>query len=642
MPRPRRAILSSCAAALSIGLLCLSAPAFADDGSIDHVESKDGSLQVLYSVPGAGTTTPDLDTVRLTLDGKPLDAKAQLASDAQSTVRRTTVLAIDVSNSMRGAKFAAAKRAAKVFLDSVPDDLYVGIVTFAGSVQVVQQPSLDRDSSLALVKGLKLSLGTSLYDGVIKAASTSGAKGPRSVLVLSDGRDTSTTQLSDVTDVVKAADVKVDVIALAQAARDEKLLAPLARAGDGSVISAADPRELGQIFTSEAQALASQVLVTAALPTGTPEEGTLSVSVDVGSADFTDSAFVTLQSAKAKRPTANPELVLQPAVSGRQIPASVMLGGIAAIGVGLVALVLGIFGGGRGRSESLEDRINAYTTRGARAPRAVQTNQSLSEQAITVAEKALQGSHGFEVKLGAKLEAGGLTLKPAEWLLLHAGIALGVTAVLFLISGGDLLMAVIGLVLGVAAPWIYLGRKQARRLKSFNAQLAGTLQLLAGSLQAGLSVAQGMDTIVREGAEPVAGEFRRALVETRLGVQIEDALDSVGERMMSEDFKWTVMAIRIQREVGGNLAELLLNVAATLREREYLRRQVKSLSAEGRFSAYILLVLPIAALFFEVTTNRSYVEPLISSPLGWAMLTGMTLMMGIGAFMMSRMIKLEV
>ncbi len=145
---------------------------------------------------------------------------------------------------------------------------------------------------------------------------------------------------------------------------------------------------------------------------------------------------------------------------------------------------------------------------------------------------------------------------------------------------------------------------------------------MAGSLQAGLSLSQGIDTVVREGADPIAGEFRRALVETRLGVQIEDALESVAARMESADFKWTVMAIRIQREVGGNLAELLLSVAGTLREREYLRRQVKALSAEGRFSAYILLALPPAVLLYMSFANKSYLHPLISTPVGWFMLGG--------------------
>ena len=104
---------------------------------------------------------------------------------------------------------------------------------------------------------------------------------------------------------------------------------------------------------------------------------------------------------------------------------------------------------------------------------------------------------------------------------------------------------------------------------------------MAGGLQAGLSLPQAVDTVVREGNEPMAGELRRALVEQRLGVDITDALEGVGERMESEDFDWIVMAIRIQREVGGNLAEILHTVSDTLREREYLRRQVQGAQRRG-------------------------------------------------------------
>src|SRR5690606_36087803 len=115
---------------------------------------------------------------------------------------------------------------------------------------------------------------------------------------------------------------------------------------------------------------------------------------------------------------------------------------------------------------------------------------------------------------------------------------------------------------------------------------------------AGLSLAQSMDTVVREGGEPVSGEFKRVLVETRLGVPLEDALEGVAERFESKDFEWVVMAIRIQREVGGNLAELLDTVAATMREREYIRRQVNALAAEGNLSAGVLAVLPPAFLLY--------------------------------------------
>ncbi|MEQ4500960.1 type II secretion system F family protein, partial [Nocardioides kribbensis] len=141
---------------------------------------------------------------------------------------------------------------------------------------------------------------------------------------------------------------------------------------------------------------------------------------------------------------------------------------------------------------------------------------------------------------------------------------------------------------------------------------------------------------------PVASEFRRVLVEVRLGVSLEEALESVAERFESKDFEWVVMAIRIQRQVGGNLAELLDTVAGTMREREYMRRQVAALAAEGKLSAWVLGLLPPLFLVYLVLTNGDYVKPMFTEPLGWLMLGGAGLILGLGVFWMSRLIKVEV
>jgi tight adherence protein B len=637
-------VLRASAVAVLLPLLVLTSPtpAFAAEGSIDHIENKDGKVQVLYSMPAAGDTAPDLDSLTVSLDGTALKATAALASQAQNSVRRTAILAVDVSDSMAvNGKFDAAKQSAQIFMDSAPDDLYIGIVTFAGAVSVAQEPSLDREASKSVVDGLTMSRGTFLYDGLRQAVKSSGEEGQRSIIVLSDGRDTSSTELDTVTAEIEKADVQVDVVALAQSASDESLLQPLSDAGDGAVISAADPEALRQAFASEAQTLAKQILITATAPVGSSQEGTLSVSVDAGGESYSDAAFVTF-TADEQDPAAAPSTELTAPAPGLSLSRSSMLAGVLALGAGVLVLLVISFGGLGKKPEGLETTIAPYTRKGGGKRSAEPAQQGVAAQAVGFATKALESNQGLEVKLGSKLEAGGLALKPAEWLLIHAGIVFGGASLAFLLSAGDLLFTGLALLLGLVLPWVYLGRKQSKRLKAFNSQLAGTLQLLAGSLQAGLSLAQGMDTIVREGAEPMSVEFRRALVETRLGVQIEDALDSVGQRMMSDDFAWTVMAIRIQREVGGNLAELMLNVAATLRERDYLRRQVKSLSAEGRFSAYILLALPPGILAYEFTTNRDYLRPLYTTGMGYVMLAAMGMLMAIGAFMMSRMIKLEV
>jgi len=211
-----------------------------------------------------------------------------------------------------------------------------------------------------------------------------------------------------------------------------------------------------------------------------------------------------------------------------------------------------------------------------------------------------------------------------------------------LISGGSVLATALGLAVGLGLPFGYLIVKESRRTSAFLAQLPDTLQLIAGSLSAGYSMPQAIDTVVREADQPISGEFNRALVEARLGVPIEDALDGVAERMHSKDFGWVVMAIRIQREVGGNLAELLGTVAATLRERERLRRQVKVLSAEGRLSAWILGLLPPVFSLYLLLTQPSYLKPLVTEALGVLLLgVGVTLL-AVGVLWMRKAITVEV
>jgi tight adherence protein B len=147
---------------------------------------------------------------------------------------------------------------------------------------------------------------------------------------------------------------------------------------------------------------------------------------------------------------------------------------------------------------------------------------------------------------------------------------------------------------------------------------------------------------VRDGREPIASELNRALTESRLGVVLEDALDKVAERMDSLDFARVVMAIRIQREVGGNLAEVLQTTVATMRERAAMRRQVRALSAEGRLSAYILISLPILMFCWLFLTRRAYVSLLWTTTLGLIMSVGAIIAVVIGWFWMRKVAQVEV
>jgi tight adherence protein B len=188
---------------------------------------------------------------------------------------------------------------------------------------------------------------------------------------------------------------------------------------------------------------------------------------------------------------------------------------------------------------------------------------------------------------------------------------------------------------------LYRTIRTDRRTTLFNDQLPDALQLVIGSLKAGFSLPQALDSLVREAPEPVAAEIGRATSEHRLGADVSDALERVAVRARSEDLAWAVMAVRIQREVGGNLAEVLQTTVDTMRERARLRRHVRALSAEGRISAWILIGLPIALGGFMFLFRADYLAPLFTERLGQVLVLGGSLLFVVGIFWMTRVIRVE-
>jgi tight adherence protein B len=609
-------------------ILCATAPAHAaDEVNIDHVESVDGVVSLVLAVDGIpGGASVDPATIAVDVDGRTVESSAKVISAGD--VERTTVLVLDASNSMRqGDKFASATAAVDAFLDAAPDDVRIGLVAFAGDLGEVIEPTTDHESVRAALSGITLRKGTAVYDAIAEGLDRAGTEGSRSVLVLSDGGDTnSSTTLDVISNDAVDKGVVVDVVSLANP-KNAETMSELADGTGGQVIPA-EQAALQDVFSAQADALAQQLVVTFDRPEDAADEVNLSVSVGAGAATYVDSAFVSIGAAQAA-----PELV----ESGRSLVGTpgMLLGalGLALGFAGILAVAIA------GPSKSSADRrIEAYFGEGGKGKRASDASADLRGSAVALTDKVV--SADLETRISQRLAGAGSALTASEWLLLHAGIAVGSALVGFILSGGGL--AALGLLIGIVAPWIYLRFRHSRRLSRFNGQLAETLGLMAGGLQAGLSLPQAVDSVVREGNEPMAGELRRALVEQRLGVDITDALEGVGQRMDSEDFDWIVMAIRIQREVGGNLAEILHTVADTLREREYLRRQVKALSAEGRLSGYILTGLPPLIGVYMMFVNPEYIRLLYTTLPGFVLLGVAAGLLAIGSFAMSKLSKVEV
>ncbi|MFC7493410.1 MULTISPECIES: type II secretion system F family protein [unclassified Nocardioides] len=624
--------LAAAGAVLASALVLAPSAHAAGEVDIDHVEmAEDGTVSVLVGVdhlPG-NTAAPDLADLEVTLDGEPVEAVAERVRSGE--IERTTVLTLDTSESMAGAPIKDAKAAALAFLDSAPADVRVGLVTFSGTVQEVIAPSTDHAALADVIDGIQLTRGTRVYDAVVQSVALAGDTGARSVLVLTDGKDQGGgSSLDDAVAAAEKGDVVIDAVALDQNAEDRALLDQIANASGGDVIEAADPAALEAVFKAQADALASQVLVRFPQPERASAEANLAVSLTTDDATYEDSAYVSL----ATVTDGGPSVV---DVGTPLVSRTMMLVGAAALGVGLAGVLALVLVRYRGESHSRQV-ISAYLGEPQPGSDGTPAQSSLKDSAVGLTSNLIRGD--LETRLAHRLVAAGLGLTAAEWVLLHAGIAFA-AGLIGLVLGGAVPMVVL-LVAGVVVPWVYLKIKHGRRLRAFCAQLPETLSLIAGGLSAGLSTPQAVDTVVREGNEPMAGELRRALVEQRLGVDIEDALDGVAERMGSEDFGWVVMAIRIQREVGGNLAEILHTVSDTLREREFLRRQVKTLSAEGRLSAWILGALPVGMFLYMLVANREFIRPLYTEALGWAFLGVAMCLLAVGSWFMSKLVKVEV
>jgi tight adherence protein B len=237
------------------------------------------------------------------------------------------------------------------------------------------------------------------------------------------------------------------------------------------------------------------------------------------------------------------------------------------------------------------------------------------------------------------LERAGSRLRVGEVITIWA------TAGVILLLLGWLLAGLVGLVIVlVLAIVVPLGALQAmvdHRSHLFASQLPDVLKLTSSSLRAGFSLLQGLESVTRQVREPSKGEFQRVLAEARLGRPLEDALEAAAERIQNRDFTESVLAVRIQQESGGNLAVLFDTLAETMVQRVRMRREVRTLTAEGRLSAYILGIMPPALGVFIYFVNRKYMMVLFHSTGGKVMLvTGLVLEL-VGFFWMFRTVKID-
>jgi tight adherence protein B len=247
---------------------------------------------------------------------------------------------------------------------------------------------------------------------------------------------------------------------------------------------------------------------------------------------------------------------------------------------------------------------------------------------------------GLLTRTEEALEQADLPLRPPEALFFYgAGVVVAAMLGFLVLPAGAAF--IFTMIVGVV-PVALLHRRRSKRLRKFQTQLPDTLNLLAGSMRAGFSFVQGLEAVANEATQPTRRELQRVFTESRLGRAIEDALEDSARRMASVDLMWAVIAIRIQREVGGNLAELLDTVADTMTQRERLRHEVLALTAEGRLSAWILGVFPIAFAGILYLAQPDYIGILFQETVGIAAVGVSGVMMVLGFLWLRKIMAIEV
>lgn len=267
-------------------------------------------------------------------------------------------------------------------------------------------------------------------------------------------------------------------------------------------------------------------------------------------------------------------------------------------------------------------------------------------------DKAMSG-RGFFASIRDRISKSDLKLRVSEYIVLVViCTVLGAAAGYFLPQQNSIVVAIIGAFIGSRVPPFYVNRTAKKRMRAFDDQLSDTLNLWVNALRSGYSVLQGMEAIATELPPPISVEFERVVQEVRLGLSIENALANMYRRVPSEDLDLVITAVNIQREVGGNLAEVLDNISFTIRERVRIKGEIRTLTAQGRASGWIITFLPVALGAMLYFINPTYVSQLWVKeapfiipnvlPCGWIVVGISVAMIGLGGFAISKIVDIEV
>ncbi len=598
-------------------------------GLVDHP-----TVTLAVTTPG-GSAEPAADNAFTVLeDGVARRARAEYVG----SVGLHVVLLIDTTGSMGGAPLAGAQAAASGFVAAVAEDARIAILGYDTEVSTVTGFAASRDEHLDGIARLTASGRTATYDAVAAAVEQFSADVDthRVLILLTDGEDNASSRtVDDAIDALVEHDVTLFGIEYLTAFSDDAPIDAMARATGGGAFHADDADVLGAVYERLARELVSRYRVSYVTDSvGTVE---VTVRVDHEGRTVTGTRTVVLPPLPVDEVATAPDdapsiadVAIVPPSSPSPAAQRAVIIGAALWFVALMVFVMVWIGPRRGRGMLTAPR-SLHTRDGAASGL-----RGLATRAGLAADRTLE-RRGHRRSLSAALERAGLDMRPGEFVVL-AMAAAGVAAVTIQALAGWL-AGVAAAVGTLAASRVVLRWRIRRRQAQFAEQLGDVLQLLAGSLRAGFSLMQAVDSVAKEAGGPAAQEFGRLIVETRLGRGLSEALDAMSARVQSDDFTWVLQAIEIHQEVGGDLAEVLDTVAETIRDRGRVRRQVKALSAEGRLSAYVLMAMPVGVALVIHASSPDYLPALTTHPLGWALIAVGSMLMLVGVIWMRSLVR---
>jgi tight adherence protein B len=542
---------------------------------------------------------------------------------------KSIVVAVDRSQSMQGQALADASAAARSFIRSKPRNDRVAVVAVGERAVLLTGFSASRIDADAALRTMSVDTvrGTALYDAVVLSAQALAADAPgaRVLVLLTDGQEvTSEASLKEATDAALEAGVAVYPIAIESPSFSPRPLKQLAKATGGRYSGAADTRALERIYASLAQEL-RRTWRLSYVTSARPGEKLVLAAAGARASTVVPGVLVVRKAEPSKLPDSAFKI-------GPSLVASAVAGCVLLAMIFLLRAPVGT---------GLRRRINPHLGKTERKRvRGPAEERFATASTLMRATESAFGHFRFWHWLHRLLERADIPLRTVELVYIAVVSALGSGLLLALFGAGSLVILMV-MVAGGSVPIMFVAWKARRRLVAIDDQLPDMLVTLAASLKAGHSFRQGIQAVVDEGEGPAGKEFKRVLTETRLGRPMDDALGEMADRVGSKNLRFVVTAVTIQRQVGGSLAGIFDMVAEAVRQRQAFARKIRSLTAMGRMSAYVLAGIPLFLLGAITLLNREYMAPIYNTSTGHMLLLTGAVMMAVGSLILRKIVSFK-